>query len=138
MKWIWLSAMYCQKVVSNIFIFLAAYDSFKKVKQTNGRILSTTGGLGLNATARESKRLIEVGTIHCREVGIEYKSGFEKDEQEEDQKEMSMIRNALSKSSDKPAARPAMREAPREEPKQQMEMDLSEPEAAPRGLMARV
>lgn len=88
--------------------------------------------------------LIIAPTVHefiadvADEVGIEYKTGFEKDEQEEDQKEMSMIRNALSKSSDKPAARPAMREAPVEEPKQQMEMNLGEPEAAPRGLMARV
>ena len=51
---------------------------------------------------------------------------------------MSMVRSALAKSEGRSPERPAMREAPREEPKQQMEMDLGEPEAAPRGLMARV
>ncbi len=111
-------------------------------------VRSLTEGL-LRSAVSEGIHSIDVSliiapTIHefiadvADEVGIEYKSGFEKDEQEEDEKEMSMIRNALSKSSDKPAARPAMREAPVEEPKQQMEMDLGEPEAAPRGLMARV
>ena len=88
--------------------------------------------------------LIIAPTVHefisdvADEVGIEYKSGFEKDEQEEDQKEMSMVRSALAKSEGRSPERPAMREAPREEPEQQMEMDLGEPEAAPRGLMARV
>jgi len=87
--------------------------------------------------------LIIAPTIHefiadvADEVGIEYKSGFEKDEQEEDQKEMSMVRSALAKSEGRSPERPAMREAPREEPEQQMEMDLGEPKAAPRGLMAR-
>jgi hypothetical protein len=51
---------------------------------------------------------------------------------------MSMVRSALSKSEGGSPERSTMREAPREEPKQQMEMDLGEPEAAPRGLMARV
>ena len=88
--------------------------------------------------------LIIAPTVHefisdvADEVGIEYKTGFEKDEQEEDQKEMSMVRSALAKSEGRSPERPAMREAPREEPEQQMEMDLGEPEAAPRGLMARV
>jgi len=88
--------------------------------------------------------LIIAPTVHefiadvADEVGIDYKSGFEKDEQEEDQKEMSMVRSALAKSEGRSPERSAMREAPREEPEQQMEMDLGEPEAAPRGLMARM
>ena len=51
---------------------------------------------------------------------------------------MSRARRALAKSEGRAPERPAMREAPREEPKKQMEMDLGEPEAAPRGLMARM
>jgi len=66
------------------------------------------------------------------EVGVSYKTGFEKGEQEEDDKEMALVKSMLAKSKGKPKA------APREEPKQQMEMDLGEPEAAPKGLMARV
>lgn len=88
--------------------------------------------------------LIIAPTIHefitdvADEVGISYKTGFEADEQGEDKKEMSMVRRAFAKSRGKPAAKPAMREAPIEEPEQQMEMDLGEPEAAPKGLMARM
>jgi len=69
------------------------------------------------------------------EVGVSYKTGFEKDEQEEDAKEMALVQSKLANVKGK---KPAPKTAPREEPKQQMEMDLGEPEAAPRGLMARV
>jgi hypothetical protein len=69
------------------------------------------------------------------EVGVSYKTGFEKGEQEEDDKEMALVKSMLAKSKGKP---PAPKTAPREEPKQQMEMNLGEPEAAPKGLMARV
>lgn len=69
------------------------------------------------------------------EVGVSYKTGFEKDEQEEDNKEMALVQSMLAKSKGKA---PAPKAAPREEPKQQMEMNLGEPEAAPKGLMARV
>ena len=111
-------------------------------------VRSLTEGL-LRSAVSEGIHSIDVSliiapTIHefitdvADEVGVEYKSGFEKDEQEEDQKEMSMVKSAFAKSSGKPAARPAMREAPREEPKQQMEMDLGEPKAEPKGLMARM
>ena len=111
-------------------------------------VRSLTEGL-LRSAVAEGIHSIDVSliiapTIHefiadvADEVGIEYKSGFEKDEQEEDQKEMSMVRSALAKSEGGSPERSAMREAPREEPEQQMEMDLGEPEAAPRGLMARV
>jgi hypothetical protein len=111
-------------------------------------VRSLTEGL-LRSAVAEGIHSIDVSliiapTVHefitdvADEVGIEYKTGFEKDEQEEDQKEMSMVRSALAKSEGRSPERPAMREAPREEPEQQMEMDLGEPEAAPRGLMARV
>lgn len=69
------------------------------------------------------------------EVGVSYKTGFEKGEQEEDDKEMALVKSMLAKSKGKA---PAPKAAPREEPKQQMEMNLGEPEAAPKGLMARV
>ena len=69
------------------------------------------------------------------EVGVSYKTGFEKDEQEEDNKERALVQSMLAKSKGKA---PAPKAAPREEPKQQMEMNLGEPEAAPKGLMARV
>ena len=111
-------------------------------------VRSLTEGL-LRSAVAEGIHSIDVSliiapTVHefiadvADEVGIEYKTGFEKDEQEEDEKEMSMVRSALAKSEGRSPERPAMREAPREEPEQQMEMDLGEPEAAPRGLMARV
>ena len=90
--------------------------------------------------------LIIAPTIHefiddvADEVGVSYKTGFEKDEQIEDKKEISLVRSMLGKVEGKSPKKPMMvSETPKEEPKQQMEMDLGEPQqAAPRGLMARV
>lgn len=70
------------------------------------------------------------------EVGLDYKTGFEKDEQEEDSREMSLVNRILGLNDESEAPVEEV-SAPAEEPTQQMEMDLGEPEAAPRGLMAR-
>ena len=87
--------------------------------------------------------LIIAPTIHdfitdvADEVGIDYKTGFEPDEQEEDKQELSLVRSMLRKSEgDSP--RPRMEEEPMEEPEQETELDLGEPKEAPKGLMARM
>lgn len=68
------------------------------------------------------------------ELGIDYKTGFEPDEQEENAKEMSLVRKMLS--GDIEGSSPEEDISPMRE-EQQTEMDLGEPEAAPRGLMSR-
>ena len=84
--------------------------------------------------------LIIAPTIHdfiadvADEVGVTYKTGFEPDEKDKDRKEESLVKSMLGKGK---GSKPKIDQAPREEPKQQMEMDLGEPKAAPKGLMAR-
>lgn len=84
--------------------------------------------------------LIIAPTIHdfiadvADEVGVTYKTGFEPDEKDKDRKEIALVKSMIGKGK---RSKPAMKEVLREEPKQQMEMDLGEPKAAPKGLMAR-
>lgn len=121
-------------------------DTAMLLLQKGVDVRSLTEGL-LRSAVAEGIHSIDVSliiapTIHefitdvADEVGVDYKTGFEKDEQEEDAKEMSLVNRMLGidDTSEEPMARES---APAEEPTQQIEMDLGEPEAAPRGLMAR-
>jgi len=120
-------------------------DTVMLLLQKGVDVKSLTEGI-LRGAVSEGIHSIDVSltiapTVHefietvADEVGVSYKTGFEKGEQEEDDKEMALVQSMLAKSKGKA---PAPKTAPREEPKQQMEMNLGEPEAAPKGLMARV
>ena len=120
-------------------------DTVMLLLQKGVDVKSLTEGI-LRGAVSEGIHSIDVSltiapTVHefietvADEVGVSYKTGFEKDEQEENDKEMALVQSELAKSKGKAPAPKAVAAA---EPKQQMEMNLGEPEAAPKGLMARV
>ena len=124
-------------------------DAVMLLLQKGVDVRSATEGLLRSAVAAGihsiDVSLIIAPTIHeyisgvADEVGVEYKTGFEKDEQEEDKEEMSLVRSILSKSEGKTSREPMSVEEPMEEEPEveQMEMDLGA-EEAPKGLMARM
>jgi hypothetical protein len=122
-----------------------ALDTVMLLLQKGVDVKSLTEGI-MRGAVSEGIHTIDISltiapTVHefietvADEVGVSYKTGFEKDEQEEDDKEMALVQSELAKSKGKKSAPKVVAKA---EPTQQMEMDLGEPEAAPRGLMARV
>ena len=122
-----------------------ALDTVMLLLQKGVDVKSLTEGI-MRGAVSEGIHTIDISltiapTVHefietvADEVGVSYKTGFEKDEQEEDDKEMAFVQSMLAKSKGK---KPAPKVVAKAEPTQQMEMDLGEPEAAPRGLMARV
>ena len=126
-------------------------DAVMLLLQKGVDVRSTTEGLLRSAVASGihsiDVSLIIAPTIHeyisgvADEVGIDYKTGFEKDEQEEDKEEMSLVKRILSEQPSSSKRKPMMAEEPMEEEPEveQMEMDLgAEEEAAPKGLMARM
>ena len=121
-------------------------DTAMLLLQKGVDVRSLTEGL-LRSAVAEGIHTIDISliiapTIHefisdvADEVGLEYKTGFEEDEQEEDIKEMALVNRMLGLDEETEAPVEEV-STPVEEPTQQMEMDLGEPEAAPRGLMAR-
>jgi len=66
------------------------------------------------------------------ELQVPYKSGFENND--EDKKQLSVLKNMVRKSNKKKSV---VKNAPRAEETAQIEMDLGEPKAEPKGLMAR-
>ena len=124
-------------------------DAVMLLLQKGVDVQATTEGLLRSAVAggihSVDVSLIIAPAIHeyivdvADEVGIDYKTGFEKDEQEEDREEMSLVTSILGKSEGKTSREPMSVDEPMEEEPEveQMEMDLGA-EESPKGLMARV